>query len=101
LAIPELLPVLIFDVGLESQGIGDLGEYSEAVNVGSGFVSTAWPFAEGSIAGEESGLPLSIVMPTSEDFITIDASNESSQMSAPGFSILFFLCRGTSPRQYP
>ena len=96
-AIPVLLPVLISDVGLESQGVGDLGEFfvqgrggdSEAVNIGSVFVSMVRPFAEGSIAREEFGLPLFVVAPTSEDFIAIDASDGSSQMPAPDFSIPF------------
>jgi hypothetical protein len=78
-----------------SQGIGDLGEIfvqgrgggSVAVDVGSGFVSAVRPFAEGSVAGVEFDLPLSVVAPTSEDFITIDDGDGFAQMPAPGFSV--------------
>ena len=97
LAIPELSPVLISDVGLESQGVGDLGELFvqrrggdlEAVNVGAGFVSAGWPSADGFVVGLESGLPLSVVAPTSEEFIAINAGDGFSQMPALGFSVPF------------
>jgi hypothetical protein len=82
---------------LLSQGIGDLGEIfvqgrgggSVAVDVGSGSVSAVRPFAEGSVAGVEFGLPLSVVASTSEDFIAIDDGDGFAQMPAPGFSVPF------------
>jgi hypothetical protein len=52
-------------------------------------VSAVRPFVEGSVAGVESGLPLSIVASTSEDFIAIDDGDGFAQMLAPGFSVPF------------
>jgi hypothetical protein len=60
-----------------------------ADDVGSGSVSVVWPFVEGSIVGVESGLPLSVIALTSEDFITIDDSDGSTQIPAPSFSVPF------------
>jgi hypothetical protein len=86
--VPERSPMLISDVG-------DLGEFSvqvrggvsEAIDVGSCVVSAGRPCAEGYVAGEESGLPLSVVASTSEELIAIDAGDGFSHKLAPGFSV--------------
>jgi hypothetical protein len=61
------------------------GGGSVAIDVGSGSVSAVRPFTEGSIARVESGLPLSVIALTSENFIAIDDGNGSAQMPALAF----------------
>jgi hypothetical protein len=75
------------EIFVQGRGGGSTG--SKAVDFGSGSVSAVRPFAEGSIARVESGLPLFVIASTSEDFITIDEGDGFAQMLAPGFSVPF------------
>jgi hypothetical protein len=66
-----------------------LGELYVGRSAVEGSASGVEPTPLAVIPAEESGFPLSVVAPTSEDFIAFDAGDGSSQMSAPSFSVPF------------
>jgi hypothetical protein len=96
-SFPELLSVTSrSDAGLETQGDGDSGDTSVQGRDGGSAVPDPPPlFSDTGLeavdvgAGEESGLPLSVVAPTSEDSMAIVAGDGFSQMPAPSFSVSF------------
>jgi hypothetical protein len=80
-------------VGLELSSLlvveSCLGESSVERSADEGFALGVEPTPLAVIPAEESGFPPCIVVPTSEDFIAIDAGDGSSQMPAFGFLVPF------------
>jgi hypothetical protein len=80
-------------VGLEPSSLpvveSCLGESFVGHSADEGFASGDEPTPLAVIPAEESGFPPSVVAPTLEDFIAIDAGDGSSQTPASGFSVPF------------
>jgi hypothetical protein len=66
-----------------------LGESFVERSADEGFASGVEPTPLAVIPAKEPGFPPFVVAPTSEDFITIDAGDGSSQTLAFGFSVPF------------